>query len=128
VRSGPPFTTTLDGMKSAVALLTVGGIAITSIVAAADPPWYRRNIPNTKDSCRAAGGEWSKTPLFQSPYCRVKYSDSGKQCGRSGECQSQICVIENPAQRFGKCHGEAERFATFWYLDENGKAEKISVE
>ena len=94
-----------------------------------DPPWYRDKAgPNDERSCRAASGEWSKTPFFKTPFCRIKFPDGGKQCGRATDCRSRICVVASSDQRVGACHGEAERFATFWYLDENGKAHKISVE
>ena len=107
-------------------------VAILSAIpygAVAAPPWYRdKKSPASEVECKAVGGEWSKTPFFQTPFCRIKFVDGGKECRRANDCQSLICVIDNPELRFGKCHGEAERFATFWFLDESGKPEKISVE
>jgi hypothetical protein len=115
--------------NTVVAAITVVIVLATSITVADEAPWYRdRKAPGTEAQCKVAGGEWSKTPFFQSSFCRIKYSDGGKQCRRATECQSLICVVEKPEQNLGQCHGEAERFATFWYLDEGGKPKKISVE
>ncbi len=110
-------------------LLVAVAFSIISFGASAEPPWYRgKKLPASEAECRAIGGEWSKTPFFQTPFCRIKFADGGKECRRSNDCKSLICVIESPDANSGQCHGEAERFTTFWYLDENGKPEKISVE
>jgi hypothetical protein len=117
-----------DGMRTTAALSTIVIVFTVRDVLAA-PPGYRDGFgPKDAPACKAAGGEWSRSPMMQTPYCRLRYPDGGKQCARSSDCRSQICVIENSNQRRGKCHGESDRFATFWYLDENGKPEKISVE
>ena len=119
----------LDGMKFTTFAKGVALLAVVPAFVFAQPPWYRdRVLPKDEASCRAASGEWSKTPFFQTPFCRITYPDGGKQCARASDCQSLICVVENSEQRSGTCHGQAERFATFWYLDETGKVEKISVE
>jgi hypothetical protein len=112
--------------SSVIAFFIFGTI---SIGATAEAPWYHgKKSPTSQVECENIGGEWTKTPFFQIPFCRIKFTDDGKNCSRSSECKSQICVIESSGQVLGKCHGEAEKFATFWYLDENGKPGSISVE
>ena len=85
-------------------------------------------MPKSEAQCQVAGGEWSKTPFYQTPFCRIKFEDGGKSCLRANDCQSLICVVDAPDKLPGRCHAEAERFATFWYLDNSGKAQSISVE
>jgi hypothetical protein len=127
---GAHLSSTLDHIgRMAFVALAVVALSVISHGAIAAPPWYQNKTPAASEiECKAIGGEWSRTPFFQTPFCRIKFADGGKECRRAYECQSHICVIETPKLRLGKCHGEAERFATFWYLDENGKPEKISVE
>jgi hypothetical protein len=115
--------------RATVAFLLMISVGIISPDANGAPPWYRdKKSPSTEPACKVAAGEWSKTPFFKAPFCRMKFADGGKECRRANDCQSLICVVDEPDHRSGRCHGEAERFATFWYLDENGKTEKISVE
>ena len=120
-------TQALEGMKITVALILT--LLASASVAAGRPPWYRDNkqIPKDEASCHKAGGVWYTT-FSRDTTCLIKYSDDGKACARATDCQSLICVVANSDNTQGTCHGESERFATFWYLDENGKAEKISVE
>ena len=115
--------------RSLALVLTVALLFALSNGASAAPPWYGdKTPPSSEADCRTKGGQWAKTPLFQTPDCRSSIPDGGKECRLATDCKSLICVIDTPEASLGKCHGEAERFATFWYLDERGKPQKISVE
>lgn len=95
----------------------------------ASPPWYSdKSLPSVEAACKKIGGQWTKMPLFQKPYCSISYPDGGKKCNQAGDCQSHICVVNSPNEHSGICHGTAEKDGAFWYIDENGKLGEISVE
>jgi hypothetical protein len=83
--------------------------------------------PKTEDECAKVAGTWIARSAAPGPYCEITYPDGGKTCERPNDCQSRLCIVRGPDQHEGYCSGYRPMFGTFWYMDRDGKAVRISV-
>ncbi len=71
-------------------------VAIVALVAVVGLVLFIRSQTaiTPQESCEAAGDRWTKAGLSQSFMCIHDYSDGGKSCQSSEECEGD-CIAEN---------------------------------
>ena len=116
-------------MKKALSVLALVLFAPVHAQDPPPPPWMAGRKPPaaTEQACRSLGGTWTKTPIMQTDYCNVRTRDGGKACKKSSDCESAICTSDRAEIVAHACHGETLKFGTFWYLDQNGKRQMLSI-
>jgi hypothetical protein len=78
-------------------------------------------------SCASSGGRWVRDGIFgQAQYCRHNYSDAGKACTRSADCEGG-CMLDGPislgdlaaatAPPLGYCQRDNGMFGCFTYIE-----------
>ena len=82
-------------------------------------------ILDTEDKCISRGGIWGRICLAQSLACVKKFSDGGKACSDSRDCEGKRCIdIGNKPNDHGTTIGECVRTSDpcggFTFID-NGK-------
>lgn len=84
----------------------------------------RKEIPQDKVSCEAQRGKWSREGLAQSYMCVFEYSDGGKSCVSSDECQGG-CIITSYDQKTGTCDVSSSPFGCYVTIEDFRKGEAI---
>jgi len=78
-----------------------------------------------KISCAVSGGEYTIGGLIEAEYCLYNYSDGGKACSSSTECQGE-CMLDKSTSSLsdniinGVCKSNSDPYGCFSYV-ENGK-------
>lgn len=67
-------------------------------------PVFERAVPDLAANCKAKGGQWIKAGRAQTPMCDIPYSDAGKACSDSDQCQGSC--ISQERQRGKKTKGQ----------------------
>lgn len=68
------------------------------------------SVQNDEESCRATDGEWIGTGLAQTFMCVHKYSDGGKFCNSSDECEG-FCIAKEDGS--GYCKNDDNPFGCY---------------
>jgi len=72
-------------------------------------------IPKTQEACETQGGTWRPMMPQNYPLCIIKFSDAGKPCISSNECQGD-CVITKISEigsKTGKCKEDNDNLGCF---------------
>lgn len=108
------------------AMLMLAASALTACAPATEGGDANAPI-RTAEACRAAGGEWGPVGRLQAPACVLPYSDAGKVCRDSDDCQGECRyageeTLEAGQAVTGQCQANSDRFGCFTRV-EDGKAD-----
>lgn len=76
-------------------------------------------VSDTQESCAARGGTWKRVCLAQTLQCVMPYSDGGKACTSSSECEGRKCLanyrkeMNEQGREIGQCVSTSDPCGTF---------------
>ncbi len=78
-------------------------------------------VSDTEESCTTRGGTWKRVCLAQTLKCVVPYSDGGKACTSSSQCEGRKCLADHhqmneQGQEVGKCVFTSDPCGTFNFI------------
>ena len=104
----------------AIALLVLIGIGIYSYIQQAEQPVEEPNkkttsVPTNEESCAASGGEWVRAGLAGVFRCVREYSDGGKSCNSSAECEGPCLARDDNT---GYCKNNDNSFGCYRTIED----------
>ena len=73
--------------------------------------------PIDKKTCEQKGGEWRRVGLAGRYQCIFTYSDGGKGCNSSDECQG-LCVVYDAYEKAGTCKEDSDFFGCYATIED----------
>jgi len=73
--------------------------------------------PNDEEKCIESGGEWRSAGMIGNFICIQSYSDGGKECNSSSECQGK-CVVADAENPEPYCTSDNDPFGCFSTIEE----------
>lgn len=73
-----------------LSLLAVACAPLTQEAPRSGPAMAEKPVPAaTEEACAAQGGDWAPVCRLQKPQCVLTFSDAGKACTDSAQCQGR---------------------------------------